>query len=817
MEKRVRISFFLLFVLNVFTVYSQKDIILKDGWQFCREDFGSIWEVVRFPMKGFPEAVPLWDTVSLPHCYNAFDAVNPYVNYYQGPAWYRTYLDFDNPYPDGRVLLHFEGAGQKAKVYVFKDLAGSHVGGYDEWTVDITDLVKKNSGDPYLKKHYKGKIPVSVRTDNSRDVEMIPSDMSDFNLYGGLYRKVHLIYSPPVYIKGLKIVPQLDEKRKRGHLDIFVSFSGDVGEEDMLEVEIFDSNGEQVAKGSTKAVEADKPVTFEIKRPVLWSPSSPVLYRCKATLRSSGNTAVASSKFGFRSFYFADKGPFYLNGKRLLIRGMSLHEDHAGVGAALTSKQMHDEMVMMKDMGANFVRLGHYQQSREILQLCDSLGILVWEEIPWCRGGLGHEQYREQARRMLRNMITQHYNHPSVIIWGLGNENDWPGDFPSYSRDSVIMFMTELNDLAHQLDPTRVTGIRRCDFCRNIIDVYSPSIWAGWYRGKYTEYKEVSRKDFERVDHFIHMEWGASSHARRHSENPDQGLEAIPTGQGADERNGDASLYGGIARASKDGDWTETYACNLIDWHLKEQETMDWLTGAAYWIFKDFSTPVRPENPIPYVNQKGVVERDNTPKEPYYVFQSYWSDKPMVHIYGHTWPVRWGKKDEQKLIKVYSNCDKAEVFLNGKSLGIKKRVSSDFPAAGLRWTTTFKEGTNHVHVKAYKGKTVVEDEVEFYYETRHWGEPEKVDYTIKQTGRNKKTVEIVVKDKNGVVCLDAKNWARFEYAGAGKMLADMGTYGGSRKIQLANGRAEIDIDTSGGKGVLCVMVEGLKPLFVKVE
>ncbi len=256
--------------------------------------------------------------------------------------------------------------------------------------------------------------------------------------------------------------------------------------------------------------------------------------------------------------------------------------------------------------------------------------------------------------------------------------------------------MTQLNDLSHKLDPSRMTAIRRCDFCKDIVDVYSPSIWAGWYRGIYTEYKSASQDEFSKVKRFLHVEWGGDSHAGRHSENPDRGLGKIAGGKGADERAGDASLYGGQARVSKDGDWSESYICNLIDWHLREQETMPWLSGSAYWPFKDFSTPVRPDNPVPYMNQKGVIERDFTPKEAYYVFQSYWTPKLMAHIYGHGWPVRWGDADEEKMIKVYSNADEAELFLNGKSLGIKKRNSQDFPAAGLRWLTPLTAGENHV-------------------------------------------------------------------------------------------------------------------------
>ena len=809
----------LLLMLNTFSAFSQqKDIVLSDGWEFCKEDLGDVWEVVRYAAKGRPEYVPLWDKVTLPHCYNAFDAVNPDINYYQGPAWYRTYVNFDNPYKNGRILLHFDGSGQKTKVYVFTTLAGNHTGGYDEWTVDITDLVHKFKDDPYLEKHYNGKIPISVRTDNSRDVEMIPSDLSDFNLYGGLYRDVHLLYEPETYIESVRITPVLSESMKKGNVEVLLKLSEGISSEYSLKTKIYDKTGKIVATKEFTGEEIQQQKVFiNVKRPELWVPSSPYLYTLSVKLIMPDYEFEKSFSFGFRSFRFEDGGAFYLNGKRLLIRGMSLHEDHAGVAAAMSSGQIKETMIMMKNAGVNFVRLAHYQQSHQVLEMCDSLGIMVWEEIPWCRGGLGHEVYKDQARRMLTNLISQHYNHPSVIIWGLGNENDWPGDFREYSKDSVINFMTELNDLAHELDPTRVTGIRRCDFCKDIVDVYSPSIWAGWYRGKYTEYKSVSYDNFKQVNHFIHMEWGASSHAYRHSEDPDEGLELIPTGRGADERDGDASLYGGIARASKDGDWTETYACNLIDWTLKEQETMPWLTGAAYWIFKDFSTPVRPDNPIPYINQKGIVQRDLTPKESYYVFQSYWSEKPMVHIYGHTWPVRWGTIDQQKLVKVYSNCERAELFLNGKNLGIKQRNSQDFPAAGLRWSTIFEEGLNKLSVTAWKGKTIVKDSIEFYYETRKWKEPENITYNVKPGKHDTTIIEVVLRDKKGVICLDAKNWVHFSYIGSGKMDANMGTYGRSQKIQLANGRAEMRVIHSKGGGVLCAIVEGLSPVFINVN
>lgn len=167
-----------------------------------------------------------------------------------------------------------------------------------------------------------------------------------------------------------------------------------------------------------------------------------------------------------------------------------------------------------------------------------------------------------------------------------------------------------------------------------------------------------------------------------------------------------------LISTDRNGDWSESYIIRLFDWHLKEQETMLWLTGSLFWTFKDFSTPLRPQNPIPYVNQKGVVQRDGTPKESYYVFQSYWSPKPMLHIYGHSWPVRWGKPDEPKEILVYSNCPEVELFVNGTSQGRKKRNSQDFPAAGLHWDVALKEGDNQIEARGYCGKILLNDKIE---------------------------------------------------------------------------------------------------------
>ncbi|MEK6283909.1 MAG: glycoside hydrolase family 2 TIM barrel-domain containing protein [Acidobacteriota bacterium] len=785
---------------------------LLTGWDYRRGSLGGVWEVWR---KANDDA-NTWTPVELPHCFNALDAVDPDTPYYQGPGWYRTRLKLDNPHSRGRTLLHFEGAGQKTEVYVFNSKIGAHVGGYDEFTFDITDAAAaalKNEAN-------KGLVPVAIHCDSSRDLEMIPSNLSDFNLYGGLYRYVNLVYVPAISLERVHIDTTLTPQGKATvAIRARLYNPGDLKDELRLEARVFDPTEKVINTNSqnlTPWSDMRELNSFTFEKPSLWSPRSPALYSVVVTLKSPDGEMEITERFGLRQFEFVKNGPFKLNGERLLIRGTQRHEDHAGVAAAMTEAMMREEMRLVKELGANFIRLGHHQQSRIVLDLCDELGLLAWEEIPWCRGGLGGDRYQEQARRMLRNMIDQHRNHPSVIIWGLGNENDWPGDFEEFDKDKIRAFMIELNDLSHSLDPSRKTAIRRCDFCKDVIDVYSPSIWAGWYgSGRYTEYKSRSETEMKKVNHFLHMEWGGDSHAGRHSENIEKILAGVVAGQPPDERGLDYLLTGGVSKASSDGDWSETYICNLFDWHLKEQETMEWLAGTAQWIFKDFSTTLRPGNPVPRVNQKGLVERDLKLKEGYFVFQSYWTEKPMAHIYGHSWPVRWGEKNESRLVKVYSNCPTVELFVNGKPVGVKKRNRQDFPAAGLRWLVPFNEGENRLKAVGRKNGVEVVDEITFSYQTGKWDEPAQL--TLRESARNGDiiTIQAQMRDHNAHLCLDARNVVRFGLVGNGRLIDNLGTSRSARKVELANGRAEISLQRKG-EVIVSVSSEGVPAAFLKI-
>jgi beta-galactosidase len=782
---------------------------LDSGWQFRKGPSDGIWQAWRI------EDDHLWTPVSLPHCVNAYDACDPDQPYFRGESWYRTRLAVRNPFADGRTLLHFQGAGQTTTLWVGAAQIGSHKGGYDEFAFDLTEAVRN-----LTPAETKLGVPVAVLCDNSPDLERVPSELGDFCLYGGLYRHVNLVYLPAVALDAVHILPvvaengsaQVSVRARLYNPSALVSAS-------TVTVEVSDADGNSVYHAMQTVPtwkDFKELAAFHVATPKLWAPETPHRYRCRMTLSTPAGETSLDERFGIRQIEFVEHGPFKLNGKRVLLRGTQRHADHAGVASAMPDDLVREELQMVREMGANFIRLGHYQQDRLVLELCDELGLMVWEEAPWCRAGVGDEAFRQNAKDMLTHMIEQHYNHPSIILWGLGNEDDWPDEYPSIDQQAIRGFMTEMRDLAHSLDSSRLTGFRRCDFARDIPDVYSPSIWAGWYSGNYHEYEQSLLKERERVKRFIHIEWGADSQARRHSEDPEAMLRNVAKGAGTDERGLAYLRTGGSTRMSKDGDWSETYACNLFDWHLKTQEKLDWLTGSAQWIFKDFASPLRGDNDVPRINQKGLVERDLTKKESYYVFQSYWAEQPMAHIYGHSWPVRWGSPGELREVRVYSNCERAELFLNGRSMGTMRRDSQNFPAAGLRWTVAFASGTNHLSVVATRGAKTVTDAIELIYQTDPWGKPAELRLVEKGRKDNIVSVSVMLYDAKRVLCLDSRNVVRFSVAGDGRLIDNLGTAGGSRELQLYNGRAEISL-TRKGACTLGVVSEGLPAAFLNLS
>ncbi len=438
-------------------------------WEFYPGPMAGPWEVWH------AEELAVFTSVTVPHSFNAYDGCDPDTPYYRGHGWYRTRLKLANPFTHGRTLLHFLGSGQVTTLYIGETEVLRHEGGYDEWVADITDLSAAWLAKATAADKAKG-LPVSILCDNSRNLEIIPSDFSDFSLYGGLYRAVELVYVPDLSVSAVQ-VDIADSQTDSPALTVtgFLDGHGVTKLNNCkFHVGIHDAAGQELSI-SQEATISSNSVRIEWKsalpKPLRWSPASPHLYKCTVSIETPTGTSTLSTRFGIRHYEFVEHGPFKLNGERLLLRGTHRHEDHAGYANAMSDELIREELQLIKSMGANFIRLGHYQQNRLVLNLCDELGILVWEELSWCRSGVGDDHWKAMSRAKLTNLITQHRNHPSIILWGLGNEDDWPTEYPQpldgspqadTEKQAIRAWMTELRDLAHQLDPSRLTSFRRC-------------------------------------------------------------------------------------------------------------------------------------------------------------------------------------------------------------------------------------------------------------------------------------------------------------------------------------------------------------------
>jgi len=773
--------------------------LLNDNWQYLEDNCPTIGDAKK--SKG------QWQTINLPHTWNAFDATDMQPGYRRDIGWYKKQIDI--PKIKNKVLyLSFEGVNLSCEVYVNGKLAGLHIGGYLGFDIDISDYVKMGKTNTIL-----------VKVDNSINREIIPSQKSDFFIFGGITRDVYLKVVEPIHISQVKIkTPKVSEKSAETVLTVELNNKSTKKKLVSIITKIW--NNENILMAETlKSIDVNpglEQCTIEmpvVKNPKLWSIEEPTLYTMEVQL-PNGDKVV--EKFGYRWFEFKENGPFYLNGERLLLRGTHRHEEWAGLGNALPNELHRKDMEMIKEMGANFVRLAHYPQDPEVYKACDELGLLVWDELPWCRGGVGNEAWKENSRRLFREQINQNFNHPSIILWSIGNEMYWLPDFEGGDdKEVLVSFAKELNNIAHQLDPGRKTTMRKFYDGSDITDVFSPSIWAGWYSGVYKTYEKALASSRKKYKHFIHAEYGGSSHVGRHTENPITGDGQIKEDEWAEKSN-----MVNVTAISKVGDWSENYIVDLFDWHLKTTEQSDWFVGNAQWAFKDFGTPLRPENAVPYMNQKGLVDRDGKPKDAYYVFKSYWSPKPsFCYIESHTWLERNGRLGEEKEVCVYSDCEKVILYVNGEKLEQKNRDINDFPACGFHWNVVFKEGKNEIKAVGFDGDTeICTDELNVDYITKKIDKPVRIELTSEKLENGNHLVLARVIDKDENTCLDFNKRVYFDCNGGGYLMENYGTPIGSSTIEFSSGRAFIEyVPEEGRSGMIEARTQDFKGSYLEIE
>ncbi|WP_378181292.1 glycoside hydrolase family 2 TIM barrel-domain containing protein [Aquimarina sp. SS2-1] len=771
-----------------------------------KENINDDWDYLELNLEDVDQVhkQTSWIPITLPHTWNNYDTMDLKPGYRRSASWYRKDLEIDAINKDFVYQLYFEGSNVTTKVYVNGKLSGKHIGGYIGFLVDISGHIKK------------GRNEILVRVDNGYDPEIIPSQKSDFFIYGGITRDVWLIKKHISHISDLKITTP-DVSRDKASLQLNMKIEGLSTEESYeVKAELFQPNGKKVQTLSKKGTSGQLKIDFKnTAKPLLWDIDTPHLYRVEVALLKSGKQVdKLTESFGFRWFEFKKNGPFYLNGKRVLLRGTHRHEEHAGYGAAMPNALHRKDIEAIKEMGANFIRLAHYPQDPEVYKMCDELGLLVWDELPWCRGGIGNESWKTNTRNMLTEIINQNYNHPSIIIWSLGNEIYWLPDFEDGDNEEKLnAFLKELNTLSHTLDPTRKTAIRKYYAGSDIVDVFSPSIWSGWYSGSYTTYQKAIDKYLKEYPHFIHAEYGGSSHYGRHTENPIDG-------RGVMDPDGwtEAITQTSVTNIAKIGDWSENYIVDLFDWHLKIAETTDSFVGNVQWAFKDFGTPLRPENDIPYVNQKGIMDREGNPKDAYYVFKSYWAKEPFVYIESKTWTERQGPEHTSRSINVYSNCDKVTLYFEGQALAEKKRDINVFPASGLTWDVLFKEGTNKLKAVGFKnGKKVTDSlNVQYRYKKNEVANSLMLSYEKLENGNY--LVIATAKDKMGLRCLDYEERVYFQCLSGGETKKYLGTPMGSEVIKMSNGRAQIEVvpDNVGNHIEMMVLNQSFKGTYLTI-
>ena len=610
---------------------------INDGWSFSQ--------------AGRTEAV------HLPHSWNG-DAYST-TDYFRGQGVYTRRLSVPQAPTGKSVYLQIDGAASKSKVMIDGHEAGEHVGAYSTHIVDIT---------PYVADGLEHEITVIV--DNSDPA--IPPYSADFTFMGGLYRDVSLLVCDPVHldfsqgpVEGFKVMPA---KEKNGSWTVSVTGAvvNSAAKQNKVKVTatLRDAAGREVANTSKELkIKPDAAGDFALKldkiaSPELWSPENPALYTLEVSTEANGSvTDSGSSVVGFRTFAFDPEGRFLLNGAPYKLRGMCRHQDQAPMGIALTDEMHRRDMRMIKDMGANFIRISHYPQDDAILEMCDRLGLIAWEEVPVIDYVPVTDGFSDNAETMVRDMIRRHYNHPSVAMWGYMNEILLR--VPGQERDEAYARTRQLAELLENVvrseDPNRLStmAFHGSDAYHeaglsDLTDVQGWNLYQGWYGGRMDEFEQfLSRQHREHpTHHLIVSEYGAGSDRRLHSLSP----EAF--------------------------DFSMEYQQDYLEHYLPVIEDSAFVAGASHWNFIDFSSAKRAES-MPHINNKGLLTNDRSPKDVYYYYSAMWHDAAdtVAHIAVTDWPVRTEVPDASgsvvRPIKVYTNLPEVALSVNGHSYGTR--------------------------------------------------------------------------------------------------------------------------------------------------
>lgn len=580
----------------------RKNDLLNGNWYFVKKNAG-----IPATIEG--------EAVTLPHTWNAEDGQDGGNDYYRGTCWYTREL-MVSPKAGEEVWLEFRGAAVTADVYLNGNKLAHHEGGYSTFRVNLTEYLEKKN-------------LLAVAVDNSRNDSVYPQK-ADFTFYGGLYRDVYLLTVPKAHFElaycgtpAIKVTPVVSEDLQTAEVTV------ETWQNCQGEVSITVAGESQ----TVPSVNGYAAAQFTLDKVHLWNGvQDPYLYTAEAELESGDRVSAA---FGCRRFHIDPEKGFFLNGKSYPLCGAARHQDRQGLGNALTQKEHEEDMALLREMGANTVRLAHYQHDQYFYDLCDRAGMIVWAEIPYITehmpGG------RENTLSQMEELVVQCYNHPSIVCWGLSNEITAVGGV----TEDIVENHKLLNDLCHRLDGTRPTTMAHVFLldCNDpfvcLPDIRSYNLYYGWYVGE--------KEDNDG--------WFDSFHARHPK-----------VVMGLSEYGADANPAYQSPNPQK-GDWSEGYQALYHEHMLRMWAQRPYIWAMHCWNMFDFGADGRDEGGKPGQNQKGLVTFDRkTKKDAFYIYKAYLSANPFVHLCGR----RYARRHEETTeIKVYSNQPAVTLYMDG--------------------------------------------------------------------------------------------------------------------------------------------------------
>ena len=576
-------------------------------------------------MKGWEFTGPdgTTTTVDLPHTWNARDGQDGGNDYWRGTCIYRTRFaapQFNTA--SQQVWIQFDGVNASAHVVLNGSPVCNHDGGYSTFRANITELLRDEN-------------ELTVEVDNSKNDRVYPQK-ADFTFYGGIYRDVSLMVVSKNHFTldyfggpGIRITPTVQGADASVQVTTWHDGEGEVS------IELLDAAGNTVATGK------GPDITLTIFNAHLWNGvKDPYLYSCKARLVVNGTVEdETTTRFGVRSFKVDPKKGFFLNGKSYPLHGVSRHQDRKGLGNAIT-REMHDEdMALIKEIGANTIRLAHYQHDQYFYDLCDEVGMVVWAEIPYISEHMPNG--RENTISQMKELIIQNYNHPCIVCWGVSNEIT----ISTKDKKDMLDNHRHLNDLCHEMDKTRLTTLACYAMCgpfnrsAHITDMVSWNLYLGWYVPGFI-LNDLWMGFFHLCfpnRPFGYSEYGAEGMPNLHSTHPHR------------------------------GDHTEEYQAKYHEYMLRCFKRHPWMWATHVWNMFDFAADARDQGGEPGMNHKGLVTFDRkTKKDSFYLYKAWWSDEAFVHICSKRFVERTGST---ATVKVYSNQSTVALYVNGNKVG----------------------------------------------------------------------------------------------------------------------------------------------------